>query len=146
MADFLDYRARLGSDFPRVRFHNLRCSHATQLVLAGVHPKVAQERFWHSTVTTTPDLYGHDAGGCASRLDAAFGGTIRAIGEQKRNRRTFRGISFGSNFGRSRRPEAGELSIFAGLAQWQCSGFVNRRSGVRIPHPAPDRPICLSIN
>src|SRR5438105_15486043 len=25
----------------------------------------------------------------------------------------------------------------AGLAQWQCSGFVNRRSGVRIPHPAP---------
>ena len=84
MADLLDYRARLGSDFSRVRFHNLRCSHATQLVLAGVHPKVAQERFWHSTVTTTLDLYGHDAGGCASRLDAAFGGTIRAIGEQKR--------------------------------------------------------------
>src|ERR1700719_826719 len=26
---------------------------------------------------------------------------------------------------------------YAGLAQWQCSGFVNRRSGVRIPHPAP---------
>ena len=26
---------------------------------------------------------------------------------------------------------------WAGLAQWQCSGFVNRRSGVRIPHPAP---------
>jgi len=73
MADFLDYRARLGSDFPRVRFHNLRCSHATQLVLAGVHPKIAQERFWHSTVTTTLDLYGRDAGGCASRLDAAFG-------------------------------------------------------------------------
>ena len=84
MADLLDYRARLGSDFSRVRFHNLRCSHATQLVFAGVHPKVAQERFWHSTVTTTLDLYGHDAGGCASRLDAAFGGTIRAIGEQKR--------------------------------------------------------------
>src|SRR3984893_14335210 len=79
MADFLDYRARLGSDFSRVRFHNLRCSHATQLVLAGVHPKVAQER-----VTTTLDLYGQDGGGCASRLDAAFGGTIRAIGEQKR--------------------------------------------------------------
>jgi hypothetical protein len=65
-------------------------------------------------VTTTLDLYGHDAGGCASRLDAAFGDTIRAIGEQKRNRRTFRGISFGSNFGRNRRPEAGELSILPG--------------------------------
>jgi len=57
MAEFLDYRARLGSDFRRVRFHKLRHSHATQLVLAGVHPKVAQERFWHSTVTTTLDLY-----------------------------------------------------------------------------------------
>ena len=29
-------------------------------------------------------------------------------------------------------------AIGAGLAQWQCSGFVNRRSGVRIPHPAPN--------
>ena len=30
-----------------------------------------------------------------------------------------------------------EIFRYAGLAQWQCSGFVNRRSGVRIPHPAP---------
>ena len=28
-------------DVPRVRFHDLRHSHATQLLLAGVHPKVA---------------------------------------------------------------------------------------------------------
>ena len=27
---------------PRIRFHDLRHSHATQLLLAGVHPKVAQ--------------------------------------------------------------------------------------------------------
>jgi hypothetical protein len=26
-------------------------------VLAGAHPKLAQEPFWHSTVTTTLDLY-----------------------------------------------------------------------------------------
>jgi integrase len=31
-------------DVPRVRFHDLRHSHATQLLSAGVHPKVAQER------------------------------------------------------------------------------------------------------
>jgi hypothetical protein len=47
-------------------------------------------------------------------LDAAFRGAIRAIGEQKRNRRTFRGISFGSNFGSSRRPAAGKLLILPG--------------------------------
>jgi hypothetical protein len=43
----------------RVRFHDLRHSHATQLLSAGVHPKVAQERLGHSTITTTLDLYSH---------------------------------------------------------------------------------------
>jgi integrase len=67
---------------PRVRFHDLRHSHATQLLQAGVHPKVAQERLGHSTISTTLDLYSHvtdtmqqDA---ASRLDAVLGGAIRA--------------------------------------------------------------------
>ena len=44
---------------PPVRFHDLRHSHATQLLLAGVHPKVAQERLGHSTISTTLDLYCH---------------------------------------------------------------------------------------
>jgi integrase len=63
-------------DIPRVRFHDLRHSHATQLLLAGVHPKVAQERLGHSTISVTLDLYSHvtetmqeDA---AARIDAAF--------------------------------------------------------------------------
>jgi integrase len=63
-------------DVPRVRFHDLRHSHATQLLSAGVHPKVAQERLGHSTITTTLDLYSHvtqtmqeDA---AAKLDTAF--------------------------------------------------------------------------
>jgi integrase len=46
-------------DIPRVRFHDLRHSHATQLLLAGVHPKVAQERLGHSTIAVTLDLYSH---------------------------------------------------------------------------------------
>lgn len=64
------------ADLPRVRFHDLRHSHATQMLLAGVHPKIAQERLGHSSITTTLDLYSHvtdtmqtDA---ATRLDAAF--------------------------------------------------------------------------
>ena len=69
-------------DLPRVRFHDLRHSHATQLLSAGVHPKIAQERLGHSTISITMDLYSHvtetmqeDA---AARLDAAFrGGKIR---------------------------------------------------------------------
>jgi integrase len=46
-------------DFPRVRFHDLRHSHATQLLGSGVHPKIVQERLGHSTITTTMDLYSH---------------------------------------------------------------------------------------
>jgi integrase len=63
-------------DLPRIRLHDLRHSHATQLLLSGVHPKIAQERLGHSTIATTLDLYSHvtetmqtDA---AQRLDAAF--------------------------------------------------------------------------
>ncbi len=44
---------------PKVRFHDLRHSHATQLLMAGIHPKIAQERLGHSSITTTLDLYSH---------------------------------------------------------------------------------------
>jgi len=44
---------------PRVRFHDLRHSHATMLLLTGVHPKVAQERLGHSSISVTLDLYSH---------------------------------------------------------------------------------------
>ena len=57
--------------------HDLRHSHATQLLAAGVHPKIVQERLGHSTITVTMDLYSHvietiqsDA---TARLDEAYG-------------------------------------------------------------------------
>ena len=63
-------------DLPRVRFHDLRHSHATQLLLAGVNPKIAQERLGHASITTTLDLYSHVTdtmqSDAAQRLDAAF--------------------------------------------------------------------------
>ena len=60
-------------------------SHATQLLLAGVHPKVAQERLGHSTITTTLDLYSHVTEtmqeNAAERLDDVLGPAInRAAG------------------------------------------------------------------
>ncbi len=68
-------------DVPRVRFHDLRHSHATQMLLAGVHPKVAQERLGHSTITTTLDLYSHVTdtmqSDAAARLDAAFRSALK---------------------------------------------------------------------
>jgi integrase len=59
-----------------IHFHSLRHTHATQLLLAGVHPKVAQERLGHATVAMTLDIYSHvterlrdDA---AAKIDAVF--------------------------------------------------------------------------
>lgn len=62
---------------PRVRFHDLRHSHATQLLAAGVHPKIVQERLGHSTITVTMDLYSHVSetmqSDATARLDNAYG-------------------------------------------------------------------------
>jgi len=65
-------------DIPRVRFHDLRHTHATQLLLAGVHPKIAQKRLGHSTISVTLDLYSHVTAtmqeDAAANIDAAFRG------------------------------------------------------------------------
>ena len=41
------------------RFHDLRHSHASHLLRAGVHPKIISERLGHSTVGITLDTYSH---------------------------------------------------------------------------------------
>lgn len=41
------------------RFHDLRHTHASQLLRAGVHPKVVSERLGHANVGITLDLYSH---------------------------------------------------------------------------------------
>lgn len=50
---------RKSADIPRITFHGLRHTHATQLLSSGIHPKIAQERLGHSTIATTMDLYSH---------------------------------------------------------------------------------------
>jgi integrase len=44
---------------PRIRFHDLRHTHATLALQAGVHPKVISERLGHATVAMTLDVYSH---------------------------------------------------------------------------------------
>lgn len=47
------------AELPRIRLHDLRHTHATLLLRAGVHPKVVQERLGHSSISTTLDTYSH---------------------------------------------------------------------------------------
>lgn len=44
---------------PEIRFHDLRHTHASLLIAAGVHPKAIQARLGHSSITMTMDRYGH---------------------------------------------------------------------------------------
>lgn len=66
---------------PRIRFHDLRHSHATQMLAAGVHPKIAQERLGHSTIAITLDLYSHVMPGmqadAAEQVDLAIRSAVK---------------------------------------------------------------------
>jgi len=64
------------TELPRIRFHDLRHSHATALLKSGVHPKVASERLGHSRVALTMDTYSHVIPGmqadAVAGIDAGF--------------------------------------------------------------------------
>lgn len=72
---------------PRIRFHDLRHTHASQMLSAGVHPKVASERLGHSTIGITLDLYSHVMPGmqadAAEQVDAALQAAISASRKPK---------------------------------------------------------------
>lgn len=44
---------------PRITLHGLRHTHATELLMRGVHPKVVQERLGHARISITLDTYSH---------------------------------------------------------------------------------------
>ncbi|WP_144223640.1 tyrosine-type recombinase/integrase [Mesorhizobium amorphae] len=70
------------TELPRIRFHDLRHTHASQMLAAGVHPKIASERLGHSTIGITLDLYSHVMPGmqadAAEQVDAAIQRAVKA--------------------------------------------------------------------
>lgn len=48
-----------GDEVPTLRVHDLRHTHATLLLQAGVHPRVVQERLGHRSITVTLEIYSH---------------------------------------------------------------------------------------
>jgi integrase len=57
---------------PRIRFHDLRHTHATLLLLKGVHPKIVSERLGHANVQITLDTYSHVLPNLQEGAAAAF--------------------------------------------------------------------------
>ena len=48
-----------GAKLPRIRCHDLRHTHATLALAAGVHPEVVSERLGHASIMITLDTYSH---------------------------------------------------------------------------------------
>lgn len=47
------------ANLPNIRFHDMRHTHATLLLLQGVNPKIVSERLGHADVRITLDTYSH---------------------------------------------------------------------------------------
>jgi integrase len=73
---------------PQIRFHDLRHSHATHLLAAGVHPKIAQERLGHSSIAVTMDTYSHAMPNMQQDAVAKLDAALRlAMNKQDTNRK-----------------------------------------------------------
>jgi integrase len=59
-----------------ISFHALRHTRATDLLRAGVHPKIVSERLGHASIAVTMDVYSHAIPGlqedAAQRIDPAL--------------------------------------------------------------------------
>ena len=62
---------------PTIRLHDLRHTHATLGLAAGVPPKVMQERLGHSSIQITMDLYSHVIPGMQADAASKIGGLLR---------------------------------------------------------------------
>jgi integrase len=70
---------------PRLRFHDLRHTHATAMLASGVHPKVASERLGHSQIGITLDLYSHVLPGMQQDAVAKVDAAMAAAAKNKRD-------------------------------------------------------------
>ncbi len=57
---------------PRIRFHDLRHTHATLMLKAGVHAKIVSERLGHANLGITLDTYSHVLPGLQERAVERF--------------------------------------------------------------------------
>lgn len=60
---------------PAIRFHDLRHTHATMALAAGVHPKVVSDRLGHANVSITLDVYSH----AVPAMEAEAAETVAAL-------------------------------------------------------------------
>ncbi|MDD2769303.1 MAG: site-specific integrase, partial [Methylococcus sp.] len=62
-----------------ITFHGLRHTHATHLLRAGIHPKIASGRLGHANISITMDTYSHLLGDDQEEAAARIDGMIRTV-------------------------------------------------------------------
>jgi integrase len=77
-----------GTELPRIRFHDLRHTHATQLLKSNVHPKIVQERLGHEDISTTLNLYSHVLPGMQDAAAKSVDLALREALDQRRRAKT----------------------------------------------------------
>lgn len=67
--------------FARLRFHDLRHTHASQLLHEGINPKVVSARLGRGSVATTMNIYAHALPGDQKQAALVLDAALRAAGE-----------------------------------------------------------------
>jgi len=71
---------RVNAGLPaEVHFHCLRHTYATEMLLAGVHPKIVSEALGHSSVRITLDRYSHAIPHLQTEAAALMDARLRAL-------------------------------------------------------------------
>ncbi len=80
--DFLSFIRR--HKLKRIRFHDLRHTHASQMLRQGIHPKIVSERLGHSSVAITLDTYSQVLPGLQEDAALSLNAALQiAISERK---------------------------------------------------------------
>ncbi|MFB5190685.1 tyrosine-type recombinase/integrase [Alicyclobacillus fastidiosus] len=77
------YSLREKAGVPKIRFHDLRHTHASLMLLQGIHPKIVSERLGHANIGITLDTYSHVMPGMQEKAAAQFGDYLFPNEEQR---------------------------------------------------------------
>jgi integrase len=64
---------------PHIRFHDLRHTCATLLLVQGTHPKYVQELLGHATIAITLDTYSHVLPGMGDQTACAMQNALSPV-------------------------------------------------------------------